>query len=126
MHSAAHETRLLQQVRTRCKRVDVCAPRRIQRADLNCFPAGGDGAFGQSELAAKRVDGGLATLKLGHVGLVLALGSKAEALVNSVDDGGVLGQQDRRDCPGGKKGAGRRSRNEATTNATHPKPAGKQ
>jgi hypothetical protein len=25
-----------------------------------------------------------------------------------------------------KKGAGRRSRNEATTNATHPKPAGKQ
>jgi hypothetical protein len=39
MHSAAHETRLLQQVRTRCQRVDVCAPRRIQRADLNCFPA---------------------------------------------------------------------------------------
>ena len=24
MHSAAHETRLLQQVRTRCQRVDVC------------------------------------------------------------------------------------------------------
>ena len=39
LHSAAHETRLLQQVRTRCKRVDVCAPRRIQRADLSCFPA---------------------------------------------------------------------------------------
>jgi hypothetical protein len=34
-----HETRLLQQVRTRCQRVDVCAQRRIQRADLNCLPA---------------------------------------------------------------------------------------
>ncbi len=39
VHSAAHETQLLQQVRTRCQRVDVCAPRHIQRADLNCFPA---------------------------------------------------------------------------------------
>jgi hypothetical protein len=39
VHSAAHDKRLLQQVRTRCQRVDVCAPRRIQQADLNCFPA---------------------------------------------------------------------------------------
>jgi hypothetical protein len=42
------------------------------------------------------------------VRLVLALGdvgaiSKAEALVHRVHDGGVLSQQERRDCPGGKK-----------------------
>jgi hypothetical protein len=38
-----------------------------------------------------------------------------------LDAGVVLGRQKRRDCPGGKKGAGRRSRNETPTNATHPK-----
>jgi hypothetical protein len=67
----------------------------------------GHGFIGQPELAADVVNGGLTTLHLAHVCLVLSLShigsvGKTEALVHSVDDGGVLGQQERRDCPGGK------------------------
>ncbi len=68
MHSAAHETRLLQQARARCQRVDVCAP---SASGLELLACGGHRLFEQSELAADAVDGGLATVKLGHVGLVL-------------------------------------------------------
>ena len=75
---------------------------------LELLACGEHRLVGQAEFAANVVDGGLGTVNLGHVGFILALGhvgavSKAEALVNSVDDGGVLRQQERRDCPGGKE-----------------------
>ena len=59
---------------------------------LELLVCGGHGLVGQADFAPDVVvDGGLGTFKLGHVGLVLALGhvgavSKAEALVNSVDE----------------------------------------
>jgi hypothetical protein len=47
MHSAAHETRLLQQVRTRCKRVDVCE---LLPAE-EMVESGGSGGSGGSVVA---------------------------------------------------------------------------
>ena len=85
----------------------TCVLNAASASRLKLLACGGDGFIGQTEMPADVVDGGLTSLHLAHVRLIFSLGdvstvSKAEAVVDSVDDAGVLGQPERRDCPGGK------------------------
>jgi hypothetical protein len=115
----------LQQVRTRCQRVDVCAPRRFQRADLNCFPAEEMVRLDNPTLrpTSLMVVWPRSSLALYLRSATQARSTRPKRSLTALTMVVSLANKNGEIALTAKKGAGWRSHNETPTNATHPKPA---